>query len=133
MCCIYISWPNLGFGHFIPDLLFQVSLISENILTVILKESFIRILKNFEDNDLMLSDWSTYVTDKEYVMFKNLIFHGGSKFQEFDAKSIILRKKVKTRLKNFNLKARAYTSESFDNSNFCCKERNFNFGSKIQI
>ena len=70
-------------------------------MTVILKESFIRILKNFEDNDLMLSDWSTYVTDKEYVMFKNLIFNGGSKFQEFDAKSIILRKKVKEKNLNF--------------------------------
>ena len=42
----------------------------------------------------MLADWSTYVTDKEYVMFENLIFHGASKFQEFDAKSVILRKKV---------------------------------------
>ena len=34
------------------------------------------------------------MTDKEYVMFENLIFHGASKFQEFDAKSVILRKKV---------------------------------------
>ena len=95
MCCIYISWPNLGFGHFIPDLLFQVSLVSSRTyFDCFFKKALKRILKNFEGNDLMLADWSTYVTDKEYMMFENLIFHGASKFQEFDAKSVILRKKV---------------------------------------
>ena len=41
------------------------------------------------------------MTDKEYVMFENLIFHGASKFQEFDAKSVILRKKVCKKYLNF--------------------------------
>ena len=85
----------MGFGHFIPDLLFQVSLVSSRTyFDCFFKKALKRILKNFEGNDLMLADWSTYVTDKEYVMFENLIFHGASKFQEFDAKSVILRKKV---------------------------------------
>ena len=35
------------------------------------------------------------------MMFENLIFHGASKFQEFDAKSVILRKKVCKKYLNF--------------------------------
>ena len=55
------------------------------------------------------------MTDKEYVMFKNLIFHGRSKFQEFDAKSIILRKKVK---KNLNFLEKLKNHDFFRLKNF---------------